>query len=89
MAFFKFVQRHCTVFFFLCIVYIAVAIIISAELDLPDWGQALICLPLNVISWPVALEIRKDKHAYIMLWRMSIALVAVSTLLPVLVLLGR
>lgn len=54
---FSFVQRHCGPFFWLCWLLIAGLISLEAALDAPIWAIGLLLLPMNLLTWPIALAV--------------------------------
>ena len=86
ITFFKFVRQHCGLFFWIGWLYVLAIGIVEMTFDTEDWFLALTALPLNFISWPVLVESRKANNLPRPVLRTAVALVAVSSLLPLLIL---
>ena len=89
---FDYIQKHYGVFFWLCWGILAVIGVLVGVMGWPDWVLALLYLPLNLISWPVAIEFFHDERELWktqrrtvpnLVWRMAYGL-PVATALPAL-----
>lgn len=88
MSFIRYVKEHNTFFLLLSIAYICFGIILSTAYSWTLKNEALYVFPLNCISWPVACSIWEIKRKPILVWRASILIVATSTVIPLLAVLG-
>lgn len=82
--FFSFVRKHYSVFFWLCWMYYIALIVLQTVFELSETIAAIAVIPTNLFSWPVFLETRKIKPLPMMMWRVTVCLPVVSTMLPLL-----
>ena len=82
--FFRFVRRHCGIFYWICWVYIIALLILQTELEFDETSAVVALIPINLLTWPVFWETRKIRMIPLPVRRTVWALPVVSTLLPLL-----
>lgn len=92
MSFFRFVQKHCVLFGWICWLYIILVFGLAAANRWEERTAMLLLAPGNLISWPVLTEIWRKE------WRnirflderilLSLAFVGLFAIAPILALLG-
>ena len=61
MIFFRVISKHPVGFFWLSVLYMGICSPVCEEYSGSKWLHALIILPINIVTWPVAYTLFKNK----------------------------
>ena len=84
MKFFEYIIRHYDKFYWLSLAYVIAVLVLQLKLELHDNFSLWAIIPLNLITWPVAIGGWRDKKLRRYEWRFIFALVALTTIAPIL-----